>query len=265
MRPIEEVRQEVIAAVRPDEAYATIQILPFQYTNWIDGMAWCGITCGACLKYGDAEIADLLTRYLINLILVGTDARSFATEPVDDSWVRSTNMTDFWYRKKPQSFAGPVGLYYAIDCGAGITPGWVKAPHFTAKVFTWLAPWFGHLVKHFEWLRQHVNSMFLAHLLLGRKPPQSMQWLAHDNPFYLYLYRIPLETEWPDLHKYSEAHIEERQDFVPFEEREPDSWVAKNWPYHRYVRTGTAFERHYVPFCELASRYLQATLSNEEA
>ena len=265
MRPIEDVREEVIAAIRPDEGYALSQILPFQYTNWIDGMAWCGVTCGACYKYGDQEVADLLTRYLINLVLVGKDARNFAPEPVDDEWVRSTTMTDFWYRKKAQSFAGPVGLYYAIQCGAGIHPGWVKSPMFRARVYTWLGSWFGSLVWYVEWLRQHVNSVFFAYLITGKKPPESMKWLAADNPFYLYLYRIPHKADFPDLHKHSEAYIAQRADPVPFENREPDMWVAKDWPYKEYVREGKPFNRRYVPFCELASRYLQATLSNEEA
>lgn len=271
MRPIQDVREDVIRSVRPEEAHAVSQVLPFQYNNWIDGMAWCGIACGACHKYGDLEIANLLVRYLANLVLVGedarnfvlVDARNFAPEPVSNDWIQSTNIDGMWYRKKPQSFAGPVGLYYAIDCGAGISPGWVKSPYFRARVFTWFGSWFGSLVRHFSWLKQHVNSMFLAYLLLHKKPPQSMQWLAYDNPFYSYIYGIPLSTQWPGLCHYSDAYVEDCSTLVPFSDREPDSWVAKNWPYKKYVRNGDPLPRSYVPFCELAGRYLQSTLSGE--
>jgi hypothetical protein len=168
-------------------------------------------------------------------------------------------MLNAWYLKKAQAFAGPAGLYFAIDQGAQIDPVWVKDPRFTAKLFTWGASWFGWLVKRFGWFKQHVNSMFFAHLLLNKKPPKSMYWLAYDNPFYLYIYGEKYTTEWPQLYKWSSEKFTPSKEPVKLVNRDTHVWVAKSWPYTAYMGGGTV-RWEYSPICELATRYLQEKL-----
>lgn len=236
---------------------------PYQYSNFIDGMAWVGILCGAAYKEGDLELARMAERYLNRLLLIGPNARNFAPEKVDDSWKESPTIDGYWYKEKPQSFAGPVGVYFAKKMGANIDipeSSKLPDPHGTARLFTLIAPIFGHLVYYIPWLRQHVNSMFLAHLLLDKKPPESMEYLSKENPFFSYMFAIPCVVSYPEVSRYSQGRTVTQSNIVPLRDRKPSSWVFRNWPYDLYIKEGEVLPIEYTPIWMVVGEYLQNTL-----
>ena len=253
----ESAREKVLSAFHPETFYYS-HVLPFEYDNWIDGMAWVGILCGAAYKVGDTELAGKCEKYLKRLLEVGKDARNFAPTQLKNDWKPSKTIQGYWYEEKPQSFAGPAGLRFAIDNGASLNdPFQIKS---RARLMV-LGGWsFGYLVRWFSWLRQHVNSMFLAYLVLGKKPPTSMLWLCEDNPFYSYIAGVKCETVYPDMHRMSEGETVERSEVVPLCKRKPSSWVFRQWLKGEYIREGDQKLSEYTPAAELVGFYLQSTL-----
>lgn len=253
----EETRKKVLEAFDP-ETYYYSQVLPFGYNNWIDGMAWVGLLCGASYKVGDRELAEKCEKYLERLLMVGKDARNFAPMQVSSDWKESETLPGYWYKEKPQSFAGPVGLRFAIDNGAHLNdPFRIKS---RARWMALVGGLFGYLVRWVGWLRQHVNSMFLAYLILGKRPPDSMLWLCEDNPFYSYIAGKKCSTTYPDMRKTSGGHTVDRSYIVPLCMRKPTSWVFRQWPKSEYIREGVPQNSAYTPAAELVGDYLQSTL-----
>ena len=229
---------------------------------FIDGMAWVGLLCGASYLVGDTVLAQKSEDYLKRLLAVGDDARNFAPVQVSSDWIKSKTINGFWYYKKPQSFAGPVGLRFAIDCGAHLNdPFKVKS---TARLITRFGSIAGYILGHdipwvSDWLKQHVNSIFLAYLVLKEKPVDNLLWLCQDNPFYSYIAGIKCNTEYPDPSKVSNGTTVEEDVIVPLKYRKPSSWIFRNWPKSRYVRDGEAIQT-YTPIWQVVGDYLQSTL-----
>jgi len=254
-----EVRAKVLSAFDPDTYYYSHE-LPFSYDGgFIDGMAWVGLLCGAAYKVGDLELAQAAERYLGRLLAVGPDARNFAPQKLDTDWVASATVPGYWYSVKPQSFAGPAALRFAIDNGAHLNDPFQaksKARTFVAvgPVFGWaVSKWFG------SWLQQHVNTMFLAYLILNKKPASSMRWLCEDNPFFQYIAGEKCVTEYPDPARTSDGKSEDTKDIVPLKDRKPSAWIFRNWPKTRYIRSGSP-TKEYTPVWQVVGDYLQSTL-----
>lgn len=254
---IEEARKLVLEAF-DEGTYYYSQVTPFGYTNWIDGMAWVGLLCGASHKVNDVELAQKCELYLGRLLEIGEDARNFAPMQVANDWFRSAKVTGYWYKKKPQSFAGPAALRFAIDSGAHLNdPFGVKG---TARLYVRLGWFFGHGAKFIKWLRQHINSVFLAHLILEKRPAKSMLWMCEGNPFFSFIAGEKCEVEYPSLYRTSEGHSEDEDEIVPLKDRKPNSWIFRNWPKSRYVRDGTIQTTGYTPIWQVVAYYLQSTL-----
>lgn len=224
-------RSQVLEGFREDYTYS--HVLPFEYTNFIDGMAWVSTLWGAALLVGDDEIAAHCGGFIWNLLEVGPDARNFAPFQVKSSWVMSPNQPGYWFKRKPQSFAGPAALRFAINQGADIEPSRVVDVRGQAKVFRALAWPFGYLIRYVKPLRQHINSVMFAHLIAGARPPKSMHFLAHNNPLYSWLYKERCEALYLNT----------------------GPWPAKDYPGNAEIKTQT-----YTPVCQLAAEYLQSTL-----
>jgi len=232
---MKELRDKVIEGFRPDDGYTYSHVLPFAYTNFIDGMAWVGTLAGACKLVQDKELVDICECYLNNLILVGKDARNFApTEKSPSSWDISNRMVGYSYKKKPQSFAGPCGLQFAINCGCDIDRQWVHDINLKAKLFCLIATPFGYLIRWVKSLRQHLNSIMFAHMVLDKKPPKSMHFLSKNNPIYSWVFREKCDSIYPNT----------------------GIWPAKDWPYGDRVEK----IQQYSPICNLTGIYLQRTL-----
>jgi hypothetical protein len=166
-----------------------------------------------------------------------------------------------YYKKKPQSFAGPVGLQLAIDNGANLqTPFSI---HERAYLYTKIA-WLYALVLEWpiigKWMRQHLNSMWLAHLLVGKKPPKNLLWTARYNPFYSYIAGIKMDVEIPPDTRYTNGYTIERKYVVRLCERKPSSWIWRNWPKSEYMPEGKISDWSYTPIAYLAAKYFQETL-----
>lgn len=234
---IEEIREKVISAFRPEDEYAFSNEIPFRYNNFIDGQAWVGMLAGAARLAGDSIVESLASKYLTGLSVVGKDARTFAPYKVSGSWLESTAIyfKGYYYKQKPQGFAGPCAIRWAEKLGVYIWPDkkydYVK---YIAMAMVIIAPLFGYLIRFIPYLRQHINSIMFAHFLLGKKPPKSMMFLAKDNMVYSYLYRLPCDT------LYENTGI----------------WPAKDYPGESEIR----IDKEYTPICNLVGLYLQQAL-----
>jgi len=228
-----DIRDRVISAFRPEEGYTYSHRLPFRYSNFIDGMAWVGMLCGAARIAQDWELIELTEGYLINLLLVGPDARNFGpTAKTSPEWERSAHMPGYSYKVKPQSFAGPAALRWAVSKGARVDLSLVPDVTRTARALCLVSPLFGLLVKHIKSLRQHVNSVMFAHLLTDSNTPSTMKFLEIKNPVYQYIG--------------SGAVVD--TDFV-YPNTGP--WPAKDWPDSPSVPEGD-----YTPLCSLVGQLL---------
>jgi len=224
------IRDQVVSAFIPDDGYTYSHKLPFQYSNFIDGMAWVGMLCGAARIKEDCELIELTEGFINNLLLVGPDARNFGpTGKVSSDWLHSGKMPGFSYKRKPQAFAGPAAVHWAVSKGARIDLNRVPDVSGTARFMCATAWLYGHLIKPVPALRQHINSVMFAHLMLGKTPPSSMRFLAKDNPVYQYIFG---------------THV---QEFI-YPSNSP--WPAKNWP----GTTGTI--KPYTPICTLVGQLL---------
>lgn len=253
----EEARGLVLSAFHIENYYFS-QFVPFGYTNWIDGMAWVGLLCGAAHKVGDTELAQKCELYLNRLMYVGQDARNFAPMQVDGSWVKSEKLEGFWFKQKPQSFAGPAGLRFAIDNGANLND-----PFQIKRKARWMVlggSAFGYLVRWVSWFRQHINSMFLAYLILGKRPARSMLWMCEGNPFFSYIAGEKCSVEYPSMYRTSGGRTVERDQVMPLSKSKPSSWIFRRWPKSEYLREGVQNTSGYTPSWQLVGDYLQSTL-----
>jgi len=252
----EPIRTQVLAGF---DGYCYSHVLPFKTTNYIDGMFHVSMLLGAAHIAREHELVAKCTEYVKILISCGKDARNFSYTPMD-GWEQ---YKDMWVKRKPQSFAGPAALSWAIQQGVVIDRKWVPNVHGQAWLYCKIGWLFGHLVKHVKVLRQHVNSVFLAHLLMAEKPPSSMYWLAYDNPFYMYIYGEICDATFPVQAKTAMGGTTYREDVVAFVNRAPSPWPAKNWPYAYYNQIGAPAKERYTPLCQLVCLYLQQSISSE--
>jgi hypothetical protein len=254
-------RDKVLTAFSTSNGYYFYHRTPHEYENFIDGMAWIGILCGAAWRAGDKEVAGTCETYLENIIRVGPDARNFMPVRIKETQVESDTMPGYWYTQKAQSYAGPIALAWASSQGASfqggddlIDRGWKAARTLTK--WGWA---FGFLAKHIDWFVQHINTMHLAYLLRSKKPASSMAWMSFDNPFYQYIWGKKLETEYPPMWRDPAGFSEKRKTPVPLKDRKPSSWFFRNDPrvlYQRSHARKVPGAPEYTPVCQLVMEYL---------
>lgn len=257
-----DIRARVFGAFNRSDHYFN-HVSPYGYTNFIDGMAWVGLMCGAALRVGDTELAEECRCYLKQLVYVGPDARNYAPgdkAPGGDHWVASPTVFGFKYYLKAQSFAGPAGLEFANQCGAGVESPYHRSVYSKAKMFTALGMFYGWLYRPVPWLRQHANSMFLAYLIRKKHPPRSMRWLCLGNPFFSYIAGehcnvLPLATR-----KFVNGKTVESKTYVTVPEAKPSIWPFRHDVFRAYEGDGTLDSRSYTPIAELCATYLQHSL-----
>ena len=249
------LRGQVLAGFN---GYCYSHVLPFRTTNYIDGLFHVSMLLGAAHIAKDQELIALCTEYIKILVSCGPDTRNFSYTPMD-GWEQ---YKDMWVKRKAQSFAGPAALSWAIKQGANIDRKWVPEVNSQALIYCYCGCPFGYLVKWIKALRQHVNSIFLAYLLLDKVPSSSMYWLAYDNPFYLYLYKEECDAAFPISYKTTMGGTTYREEKQLFMNRGPSPWPAKNWPYTYYNQIGTPANERYTPLCQLVSFYLQQSISS---
>jgi hypothetical protein len=219
----EELRLRVLSAFTPKGEYS--HVLPFRRSGYVDGMFHLGMLAGAARLAGDDLLEGDACRWLRVLSSHGEARNWFAAphegyEPAGEHWVKPGT----------QSFAGPAAVQWARAQGCN-----VEAPEDVrgmARLFCALAWPFGWAIRAIPGLRQHLNSVMLAHLLLDRRPPASMAFLAARNPLYSWQFG-------------TECVVEEYANTGP--------WPAKDWPGPITV-TGS---EQYTPVCSLVARYLR--------
>jgi len=253
--------RDIVVAAFDKKNYCYYHTSEHKPKSFIDGMAWAGVCCGAALKVKDKELADFCAGFLANLLLVGKDARNYAQSQPDSDWIPSTTMPGFWYLKKAQSFAGPAGLQFAIDNGAKLeTP--FKDVKKTAKWMCaggWL---FGLSVKFLSSLRQHINSMFTAYLILGKKPSSTMLWMCEENPYFSYVAGKKCAVAYPPTRRFANGQEKTSKKVVQFQKAEPSAWVFRRDPFNEYCDAGSGqlMPYDYTPIAQVVGDYLQKTL-----
>ena len=227
------LRSEVIAAFEPS-IYAYSNMTPYVTNNFIDSKYMLCILAVACEKAGDTEIQNLCNKSLNMLADVGKDARTYANStPSSGTWKESKTHLSLYYKEKPQASAGNMMAQWARQNGITVTVDEDKT--LIAKSLCLIAPLYGYVIRWIPKLRQHINTVFLSHLLLGKTPPNSMHFLAVDNPFYSWLYGEKCNIKYPV---------------------DKGAWPAKIWPDGDYPSKG----KEYSPVCQLAADFLQSTL-----
>jgi len=233
--------------------------IPHGYSNFIDGMAWVGLLCGASYKVGNIPLAKKCETYLQNLIDVGKDARNYAPLPVQDNWVASQSMPGMWYKEDPQSSAGPLGLQYAINCGAQINvPDYLQNKIEQAKKLTTWGFVFGISARSVSSLRQHLNTMFMAYLVKGKSPSWSLRWAYKENPFFSFVGRKKCSVKYPSNIKLSNVTKITSWAVTELEYSKPNAWVFRRDPFVEY--RGDPTSQQYVPIWMVVGEYLQSTL-----
>jgi hypothetical protein len=243
---LQDARIEVIKAFDPMSG-CYYHKTDYRHHNFIDGMAWCGLLTGAARRKGDKALTELGSFYLGKLLAVGKDARNYALHQVDEEWIASTSMPGYWYLQKPQSFAGPAGLHYA---GLGPRPA-------VAPVFRCIAWVYGLTYPLFE---SHLNSIMLAFLIDGKKPPATLEKICLSNPFYAAIYGERVYQEYPPMYRYTEGFSETHNTIVPLANCEPSSWVFRRNPYKEYQCKGVVEQHGYTPIWQVVGEYLQEML-----
>jgi len=255
---IDVVRSKVFEAYDDDTGYFYSEI-PHRYNGYIDGMAWNTVLIGACRKIGDIELAVKAERYVQTIIDVADDARTYAPHQEDKSWKMSPNIPGYWYKEKPQSHAGPLGLKFAMDNGAQLNvPYYLQEKWRSSMKLTKIGWAFGYSVRYITALRQHINTMFTAYLAKGKKPPRSMRWMYEENPYYSYIGGKKCEIEYPDMHKMENKKKTKCKDVQHMKYTKPTTWIFRRDPYAKYE--GTKGNLEYTPIARLAAEYLQRTL-----
>lgn len=234
-------------------------IIPHGYSNFIDGMAWVGLLCGASLKVGNQILIKKCERYLQTLIDVGKDARNYAPLPVKNDWKESQTMPGMWYKEDPQSSAGPLGLEFALQNGANINiPEYLQKSIEQAKKLTTWGFVFGLSSRAISPLRQHLNTMFMAYLINGKKPPLTMRWAYKENPFFSYVGGEKCSVKYPDNRKLKDEIKIKKHAVAELEKTKPNAWVFRRDPFIEY--TGEPTSMQYVPIWMVVGEYLQNTL-----
>ena len=255
---LQAVRQKVLDAYDPDTGYF-YSTIPHKYDGFIDGMAWNCPLIAACYKVGDMELAKKAERYVQTIIDVGKDARTFAPFRVKDDWIKSKNIEGLWYKEKPQSSAGPLGLKFAMDNGAKLNvPDYLKEKWESGMNLTKLGWAFGFSVRYISSLKQHINTMFTAYLAKGKKPSWSMRWMYEENPYYSYIGKKKCFVEYPDMHKLANTKKTESKKVVDMKYAKPSTWIFRRDPLTKYEGDRTDIE--YTPIARLVGEYLQMSL-----
>jgi hypothetical protein len=215
------LREMVLAGFSSAGEYS--HVLPFRRSGYVDGMFHLSMLAGACRVAGDEELRGKACRWLSMLASCGEPARNWAALPHDGY----TPFPGGWWKLGAQSFAGPAAMAWA-----GLAPAEDPRPH--ARMLCAVALPFGWLCRVVRGLRQHVSSVMLAHLLLERRPPSSMRFLAARNPLYAWQLGVPCEADdYPNT----------------------GPWPAKDWPGEEPDTSGEV----YTPTCSLVARYLCGT------
>ena len=229
-----DIRDQVAEAFREEERFGYSHVQPFQYTNFIDGMAWVSMLMGASVIKGDDELITLTQGYVGTLLSVGNNARNFApANKAPSGWYYSPIYPMYSFKRKAQSFAGPSALAWAVKMGARVD---LRRLVDVSKQSKWLCrislP-FGYAIRYIPSLRQHINSVMFAHLMLGKIPSKSMLFLAKDNPVYSYIFGIKCSATYP---------------------------ITGPWPAKDYPGSDKPVNNKYVPLCSLVGEYLQSSL-----
>ena len=233
--------------------------IPHGYSDFIDGMAWVGLLCGASRKVGNFTLADKCQRYLQTLIDVGKDARNYAPIQVSDDWKPSQSIAGYWYKEKPQSSAGPLALEFAMRNGATIqVPEYLQEKIEHGKNLTTWGFAFGLASRGVSSLRQHLNTMFMAYLASEKKPIWTMRWAYKENPFFSYIGGVKCSVKYPGNRKLMNVQKFKRWGVAEFEKTKPNSWVFRRDPFVEY--TGEATGHQYTPIWMVVGEYLQSTL-----
>ena len=239
----------ILAAIRTDvlrgfsgEVYKHVLDEP---VSGIDNLGILSLLAGASHKARDYEIEDLCVKWINTCLSIHEDCRNFDVVP-HDGWKYNGQ---YYWKRKPQASAGPFSLEWARKVGCNVPSVWNV--DMSACLFSLVPSW---LIK-LKPFRQHLNTVMLAHLVLGEKPGSSWHWASKYNPFYSYIRGIPCPVQYRQIYKTVESV--ETDYIVPMANRVGSQWVWKQWPYTASVSRS---HKQYTPAALLVAYYLQQSL-----
>ena len=168
---------------------------------------------------------------------------------------------EYVYYGDPQDNAGPFALLYAKRRGRDV-PWDMDAYERKAKLLSSLpVAWLFGKLAGYPVFTQHINTVFLAHLAAGRKPPQSMRWLWEGNPFYSATAGVKCDVAYPLIHRMTRGHTKRMTRHVPLCNRKPSSWPFRGHPFDTYILSGVPIpDEEYTPIWQVIADALQGEL-----
>ena len=239
-----DIREKVISAFGAGRTYT------HKLGHGISGTDNFGILsllAGAAHIAGDDEVMVLSGNWCSTCLLRGIDCRNFDVIP-HDGWKYDGL---FYYDETPQSSAGPLAYEWARNQGA-FSNDQIWGVELKARLFCMIPSW----VIRLSPFRQHLNTVMLAHLYLGKKPGSSWGWAVEGNAFYSYV--SGKKCDVPDFPIYKTLTSIEKDEQVPIEERERSQWIWKQLPWKKSVAHDT--NQEYTPTALLVAKYLQDSL-----
>ena len=256
-------RYKVLDAFDPlTGAYS--HVTPYQQNHFIDGMAWVSLLAGAARLYGDVKVEAKCVQYLNTLTFLGNihygdplALRSFGPGPISNRW---NHHGKHYTLKKPQAFAGPAAYCWARDQGCKFDETGIEKPKmtglFTNKLFSTI---FGYAATWISPLRQHINSVMLAHLLEDDKPPKSLRYYSQNNPFYSVITGEDYYTyAFPPNYDLEGGRVVDSEAPTAFDRRAPGPWPGKNHvtSLYTYDIPMVPVGNPYTPSCWLFCYYM---------
>jgi len=227
------------------------EVVPFRITGHIDGLyQWC-LLAGAARNAGDHQVESIAISAITSVLKYGHDVRYICNEPRDGLDEVDTGV---WAKRKPQVYAGPLAYSWAVKQGCDLEP-WPDDMEQMAKWMCCISKAYFWIIKRSRLfnLRQHINTIMLAHLLLDRRPPSTASFLLQGNAFYAAIAgaRMPIPVI-PNIYKTTDSVNQAK--LVPVDQREGGDWIWKQWPYAKSVARDTRYE--YNPISLLIGTYM---------
>jgi hypothetical protein len=212
------VRDKILRGFNFKNEYS--HVLPFYKSGYIDGLFHISMLAGAAKISQDNELLNKATTWIRNLSL----------NPGHRDW-DMVNGVVIQTQRKEQSFAGPCALQWAINNGVDINYVWDDIK-LKAKVLTIISPIVLYGYNQITFLKQHINSCMLAHLLLKSKPICNSEILI-NNPFYKYICGQKCVVNYDTIRKpWGSAWLWKQ---IPIEHEGPEDLSFEYTPIASYV------------------------------
>jgi hypothetical protein len=210
----------------------------------IDNLGMLSILAGAAKIAGDTQVQQFAEEWCNTCTSISKNCRNFDVVP-HDGWF---NTGEYYWKEKPQCYAGPFGYEWARNQGCNLPKIW------DVPLAKWIAMVPSIFIRYLGF-KQHLNTCMVAKLLEGNRPGSSWDWAKEDNAFYSYI--AGEKCRIPQMNIYSSKTTKDVKEIVPIQQRQGSQWIWKQWPFTRCIEFT---DREYTPTALLIGEYLQGSL-----